>query len=185
MRRSNGLSGQITANPAGSQFLESGPAALPLLPEEAADTATNPFIEALQHAWGFAETKVATPASEISLQRTNYLVDADASRALSLCQFPDPFLEASQCLGCDAPFDLFPVREGKTQKLPRVWWRDRAFRIVDRQLELASEEGFEAHHHSLASAFAAYVDVTIVGVPHEPQSALLKQLIKIVEHQIG
>ncbi len=54
---------------------------------------TNPFIQFPKHAGCFAETEVATPARQISFQRTDQLVDADPSRALS--QLPDSILEAS------------------------------------------------------------------------------------------
>src|SRR5471032_3048841 len=165
VRRTHGLGGKVSGHSPRDQFPESGPTHFPLLPEETAKTPTNPFVQFPKYAGRFAETEVAAPARHISFQRTDQPVDADPSRALS--QLPDSILEASQRLGRNAPFDLYSVREGESKEFARVWPRDRAFRLIDLQLQLAAQEGLEAFHHPLARAFAAYVDVTIVGVPHE------------------
>jgi hypothetical protein len=183
VRRTRRLGGKVPADTTRGQLPESRSAPLPLLPEEAAYATAYPFIQALQHAWRFAETEVATPTRQVPVQRADHLVSADPSRALS--QLPDSILEASQRLGRNAPFDLYPVREGESEEFARVWPRDRALRLIDLQLQLAGEEGFQPHHHPLARAFAAYIDVTVVGVPRESQSASLKLPVEVVEHQVG
>jgi hypothetical protein len=99
VRRTCCLGGEAQADPTPSQFPESGSAPLPLLPllpEEATDATANPFIQTLQHTGCFAETEVATPTSQIPCQRADHLVNADPVCALG--QFPEPILEAGQCL---------------------------------------------------------------------------------------
>jgi hypothetical protein len=112
VRRTHGLGGKVSGHSPRDQFPESGPALFPLLPEETAKTPTNPFIQLPKHAGRFAETEVATPSAQISIQRPDQLVDADPARALS--QLPDSILEASQRLGRNAPFDLYSSREGES-----------------------------------------------------------------------
>ncbi len=182
MRRAYRLGGKVSADAASGQLPEAGPAQFPLLPEETANAATNPFVQFPKYAGRFAETEVATPSGQVSFQRADQLVYADPSRALS--QLPDSILEASQRLGRHAPFDLHLPREGESKEFSRVWPRNRALRLIDLQLQLAGKEGLEARHHPLARAFAAYVDITVVGVPHEAQPSSLKFTIEIVKHQI-
>ena len=92
MRRTRRLGGKVPAHTPRDQLLEAGPAALPLLPEEAAKAAANPLIKTLKYTRRFTETEIAAPARQVSFQRTDQLVSADPSRALG--QFPDSCLEA-------------------------------------------------------------------------------------------
>ncbi|MBB5501244.1 hypothetical protein HDG37_005473 [Paraburkholderia sp. MM5384-R2] len=66
VRGSCSLGGKIPIDTARQQLPEAGTAASPLLPEEAADATTYPFIQSLKNTRRFAETEVAAPTSQIS-----------------------------------------------------------------------------------------------------------------------
>lgn len=76
MWRTRRLGSEIAVHAPRDQLPESGSTALPLLPEEAAKAAADPFIEFVEYVGRFAEAEVAPPPGQISFQRTNYLADA-------------------------------------------------------------------------------------------------------------
>jgi hypothetical protein len=69
VRRTRRLGGKVPAHTPRDQLLEAGPAALPLLPEEAAKAAANPLIKTLKYAKRFTETELVCKGRPISLAR--------------------------------------------------------------------------------------------------------------------
>ena len=63
--------------------------------------------------------------------------------------------------------------------------RHRAFRLIDLQPQLASQEPAHRGHHLFPGAPAANIDVAVVRVTAEPVTPSGQFLVEIVEHEVA
>src|SRR5207245_2556248 len=98
---------------------------LPADPVGAAYPPPDPRIQLRQHSRGFAETKIATPPSQVLRQHLDSLLHT--LPLLPSRDFPDLVLEAFPCLRRDPPLRFGSARETKSQKFSLLRFCHRAF----------------------------------------------------------
>ena len=87
MWAAGGLSRQVPADAAASQFGKASATTLPLLPGDGAQPPPDPLVKCAQHRRGLAEAEVSTPADKVSGQLLDDLLEASSARASR--QLPD------------------------------------------------------------------------------------------------
>src|ERR1039458_9398503 len=139
---------------------------LPLLPEGASDTPSDPRVQVFEHRWGFAKTEISDPARHVPRQLVYGLLHAAPpapQRDLS-----NSFFEPFQCLRRNSALrPLLAHVEAESQKLPLLRFRHRTLRLIYLEFQLVRDESLHALHHSLPRPFAAYVDIAIIRVRSE------------------
>ena len=174
---------QVLADPAFAELREAGPARFPLLPLEAAESSPNPRSQGGKHRRRLAEPELAAPSRQVATNIGDHPVQVDTP--VPFREFPNSLLEPQERFRRYAPFRLLAAGEAKPQKLPLRWSSYGAFRLVDLELELAGDETRDALHHTFAGAATAEVDVTVVGVPHKAETASLKFLVQVIQHEVA
>src|SRR5260370_11627746 len=177
-----GFRRRLRAHAPPDQFRVPLAACLPLSPEGAAYAPPDPRIQTLQHRRGFTEAEIASPASQILSQFLHHLLHAPP---LTLCRdFPDPLFKSVDRFRRNLALQLFPARKAESQKFPLLRFRHRTLRLVHLDLQLFRDESLHALHHPLPRPLAAYVDITVVPIPHETLPAALQLPVEFVQHEV-
>ena len=77
------------------------------------------------------------------------------------------------------------LQHTKSQELPLLWLRHRAFRLVDLQFEPVGQEPAHGGHDPFAGAVTANVDVAVIGIAAEAETSAGQFLVEIVEHEVA
>src|SRR5690606_22964956 len=125
-----------------------------------------------KHRRRLAEPEVAAPSRQVTTKIGDHLVQADTP--VPFREFPNSLLEPQERFWRDAPFRLLAAGEAEPQKLPFRWSGHGAFRLVDFELELVGDESCDDLHHTFTGAATADIDVAVVSVPHEAETASLQ-----------
>src|SRR5436190_14255386 len=175
-------SGEFFANAPLPQFSEPHLSPLPLLPDHRPQPAPDPAFKFIQHRGRLAVAEISNPASEIAAQLLGHSLHFYASRPPR--QFPNLLFESEHRLRRDSPF-WFPIRrEAKPQKLPFPGPGHRTLLLVHLELELRRDESCDALHHSFSCPSASDVHITVVRVPHKPETSPLQLPVELVEHDV-
>src|SRR4051794_6403662 len=134
-------------------------------------------------SWGgLAEAEVAAPPDQVWRQLFDHPRQTDPPGPAG--DVPDPRLECGEGFWRDAP--LAPViRDAEPQELALLRTRHRAFRLIDLQPQLASQEPAHRGHHPFPGAPAANIDVAVIRVPAEPVTPSGQLLVEIVKHEVA
>src|SRR6266852_7996291 len=178
----SGFRRQFLAHAPPHQFREPLAACLPLPPESAAYTPPDPRVQALQHRRSFTEAEIASPTPQILGQFLHHLLHAPPPALVR--DFPYPLLEPVYRFRRDFALQILPARKAESQELPLLRFRHRTFRLVHLELQLFGNESLHALHPPLPCPLAAYVDVTVVRIPHETVAASLQLPVQVVQHEV-
>src|SRR5438552_8413321 len=178
----SGIRRQFLAHAPPDQFRKPLAACLPLSPESASHTPPNPRIQTWQHRRGLTEAEIASPAPQIPGQFLHHPLHALPPTLLR--DFPYPLLETVYRFRRNLALRLFPARKAESQELSLLRFRHRTFRLVHLELQLFGDESLPALHHPLPRPLAAYVDVTVVRIPHETVAASLQLPVQVVQHEV-
>src|SRR5437879_7419151 len=178
----SGFRRQFLAHAPPHQFRQPLAACLPRPPESAAYAPPHPRIQTLQHRRSFTEAEIASPAPQIRGQFLHHLLHALPPALVR--DFPYPLLEPVDRFRRNLALRLPPARKAKPQELPLLRFRHRTLRLVHLELQLFGNESLHALHHPLPCPLAAYVDVTVVRIPHETVAASLQLPVQVVQHEV-
>ena len=155
----------------------------PLFELDHSQSVANPRVDVSEHARCFGQAVVRSPPDEIAAQLLRHRGMAPPS--VPAGHVPDAFLHRPKGLGCHAPSDrLSLVPETVAQECPAFWSRHRTLRLVDSQPEPRIETR-ERLHHVRARPLRSDIDVQIICVTDEGDSAFLQLLVHFVEEHVG
>src|SRR5712692_10299150 len=165
------LGGELGVHSPLRQLREPHRTTLPLLPQKRAKPSPCPLVKIYQHGRSLAEAEITLPSSEIAAQFPGHLLDAHS--ACPSRQLPNSFSESEDRFGRYAPLRLATQSEAESEKLPLPWPRYRALLLVDLEFQLRRDEPRDTGHHSLPGSPTADVDITVVRVSGESETASL------------
>jgi hypothetical protein len=135
---------------------------LPLLPDHRPKSASEPFLQLVEHFRCFTALEISDPSAEIFGQVMDHSDKAYAPRPA--CEFPNSLLEPCHRFRREAPLRLLVIREAEPKEFPFPWSSHRTLRAVHSQLELRREESRHASHHSFTGSPTADVDVAVIRI---------------------
>ena len=163
---------------------DTGSRILPVLPDDGAQSASDPVIDGPESGGHLGVPEIPPPASGEDIQPSDDLLDAQP--ATSPGEFTHPLFEPLDRFGVNTNLRVIPsAGETETQKRPPPGMADDALFRVDFQPKTSFNEPRHRLHHSLGGFLRTNVDHEIIRPADKTQPAFVQLFVKLVQYNIG